>query len=235
MEGPKDLADHIKRATGEHYGHAGPAFIEMIARDLDGTRANVRGLVETWTVQNCPGGADGQVKRACDRFALVAAAGELAIAHGLLPWTVGAAAQAAALMLRCWISSRGGVGASEVATGIAQVSRFIEAHGQSRFEETGPEILVPRNVANRAGYRRGVGAQEEWWVLPETWKAEVCAGLDPTHTARALAERGMLVRGTDGFASVRKIAGRPTRVYVLTASVLADGAVGEPLSVPAEA
>jgi hypothetical protein len=75
--------------------------------------------------------------------------------------------------------------------------------------------------------------QEEW--LPETWKAEVCAGLDPTHTARVLAERGMLVRGADGFTSVRKVGGRPTRVYVLNASVLAGGAVDEPLSVPAEA
>jgi hypothetical protein len=61
-------------------------------------------------------------------------------------------------------------------------------------------------------------------VLPETWKEEVCAGLDPTRTARVLADRGMLIPGDNGFTSVRRVSGRPMRVYVLTSKILAGEA-----------
>ena len=85
--------------------------------------------------------------------------------------------------------------------------------GVCKIDEDPPN---PRVVANRAGFRRGVGEAAEWWVLPETWKEEVCAGMDPTQTARVLAARGMLVPAQRGFATVRRATGRPMRVYVLT-------------------
>ena len=43
-------------------------------------------------------------------------------------------------------------------------------------------------VFNRAGYRKGFGPDQRWFVFPETWKDEVCIGLDPTATARVLGE-----------------------------------------------
>ena len=61
-------------------------------------------------------------------------------------------------------------------------------------------------------------------MLQETWKDEVCAGLDPTRTARVLADRGMLIPGDKGFTSVRRVSGRPMRVYVLTSKILAGEA-----------
>jgi hypothetical protein len=45
--------------------------------------------------------------------------------------------------------------------------------------------------------------------------------------ARILEERGMLRRGTDGFARVVKIENRPTRVYVLTPEIMAGGRAHE--------
>ena len=58
---------------------------------------------------------------------------------------------------------------------------------------------------------------------PETWKSEICAGMDPQSVAGVLAERGMLHRGRDSFQSVRKINGSNRRVYVLTGDILAGG------------
>lgn len=171
-------------------------------------------------------GADSQVQRAADRFGLIAAAGELARELGVLPWAEGQAYRAAAVCFRAWLDDRGGAVAAEVEEAIARVRRFIEAHGQSRFEEAGGESSAHRPIISRAGWRQGTGEQEEWWVLPEIWKTEICAGLHPTQTARILADRRMLVRGTDGFTSVKKVAGRPTRVYVLTWKILAGEANG---------
>jgi hypothetical protein len=105
---------------------------------------------------------------------------------------------------------------------IAQVRRIVEAHGDSRFQRldaTPPDI---RPISNRLGYTRGSGSEQQWLVLPETWKSELAAGFNPTFVARALADRGMLLRGEDTFQQVVKIDRRSTRVYVLTATLLLE-------------
>jgi uncharacterized protein (DUF927 family) len=226
-ESAKDLANEIKQEARSHYGTAGPAFVErLIAHGLEEVKAAVTAVIAKFRADVVPAEADGQVQRAADRLGLIAAAGELAREFGMVPWPDGQAYTAAAVCFTAWLDERGGAGAAEVEEAIARVRRFIEAHGESRFEEVGREISASRPIINRAGFRRGSGEKEEWWVLPENWKMEVCSGLDPTRTARILADRGMLVRGTDGFASVKKVEGRATRVYDLTSKILAGGADG---------
>jgi hypothetical protein len=51
-----------------------------------------------------------------------------------------------------------------------------------------------------------------------------CAGLDPKMIAKALAERGLLVKGEDGKTSrLVRINGETTRVYVLAAKAWIEG------------
>jgi uncharacterized protein (DUF927 family) len=97
-------------------------------------------------------------------------------------------------------------------------------HGDSRFERIGDADARPVN--NRAGWRKGDGTERIWMVPPEVWKAELCAGLNPTMVARTLADRGMLRRGTDQLAAVAKIDGKPTRVFTLTEAILAGEGTG---------
>jgi putative DNA primase/helicase len=56
-----------------------------------------------------------------------------------------------------------------------------------------------RPVNNRAGWRKGFGREAEWLIPPETWKVEICKGLDAKMAARTLFDRGMLRRASDGF------------------------------------
>ena len=58
------------------------------------------------------GGADGQVSRVANRYALLTAAGELATAERITSWTQGEAAQR---WFADWVRERGGIGSSEVA------------------------------------------------------------------------------------------------------------------------
>ncbi|MCH8813664.1 MAG: heavy metal translocating P-type ATPase [Chloroflexi bacterium] len=67
-----------------------------------------------------PADADGQVKRAAGRFALVAAAGELAIHAGVISWEPGEACRAATSCFEAWLEARGGSGASEIRDGTEQ-------------------------------------------------------------------------------------------------------------------
>jgi putative DNA primase/helicase len=221
----KDLADAIKLTASTHYGTAGPAFIKRLLQlKIGEVQAAIKQSIAKFRQDNLPAQADGQVQRAADHFGLVAAAGELAIELEIVPWPASSAYTAACECFEAFLDRRGGLGRAEERYAIGRVRRFIEAHGESRFEETGDNSLHPRVVVNRAGFRQGKGEAEEWWVLPETWREEICAGLDPTQVVRILARRGMLLRDAKGFTIVKRIEGRPTRVYVLTSKILAgDG------------
>ena len=85
------FARHLRQAAGEYYGTAARAFLERIASRLDEIATAVAGFRDEFLSEHCPADADGQVKRAADRFGLVAAAGELATALGILPWQQGEA------------------------------------------------------------------------------------------------------------------------------------------------
>ena len=66
--------DAVVAAAETHFGQAGRAFFEKLTRDKRNWQAHDDALKEFIV-----GGADGQVKRAASKFALVAMAGELAI------------------------------------------------------------------------------------------------------------------------------------------------------------
>ena len=217
----KVLADEIKAAAQSSYGTAGPEFVRrLIADDDDKIADTIKAMVDAFRTHYAPEGADGQVLRVCDKFGLVAAAGELAREFGIVPWNEGEARDAARRCFNDWFDSRGGREAAEVQAAISQVRLFVEQHGDFRFE---PMSGTPdRPVINRAGWHREKGTKREWLIPPETWKAEVAVGHDPTLVARVLAERGMLKRAKDGFQCVEKIQGRSQRVYVVTAGIVTE-------------
>ena len=185
------------------------------------TGDDVRALVSDFVKAECPAGADGQVERVAHRLGLVAVAGELAITTSVVPWRAGEARQAAAWALRAWLANRGGTQPAEVRQAIQQVRLYIEQHGDSRFDPL--DSVEAKPSPNRAGWRKGEGEEREWLIPPETWKAEICAGLDPGFVARTLAEHGLIERASDGFQPVRRIGGSNKRVYVLNARIFAGG------------
>ncbi len=105
---------------------------------------------------------------------------------------------------------------AEIRQAIAQVRRFFEAHGEARFDRSDSlDDLDARPVSNRAGWRKGLGEDPRWFVPPETWKVEVCAGLDLRLVARELAKRGIMEKALDGYQPVWKIQGKSQRGYVI--------------------
>jgi len=185
------LARHLRTAANRSYGTPARAFLKEISRDLDSVRQAVTNLTREFLAAHVPPGADGQVLRVAQRFALVAAGGELAVAAGVLPWPPGEATNAAARCFRDWILARGGVEPAEVRTGLAQVRSFLLAHGMSRFVpawEEEPKI-PPRDVT---GYRRKAEEGWDYFVTPSAWAEEVCRGLNPQAVAAAMIERGLL-------------------------------------------
>lgn len=226
------FARRVRLATETHRGHAAHAFLERItANDLEEVATAVRAGCDRWKADHLSAGADGQVQRAAGRFALIAAAGELAAAFGVLPWPEGEASRAAAACFAAWIEARGGKGPAEVTAGIAQVRAFLEAHGMSRFEpawetDASGNTFEPRTI-NRVGFRRKDSfGRWEFYAMAEGFK-EMTRGFNSKTLAAELVKAGMLApAGTGKSSKPVKVPNAGTlKLYHFTAEALAGGDV----------
>ena len=217
-----ELAGWVKQHTATCYGTAGRAWLDYLVDHTEGLPALLRERMAAIFALLLPGdGAAGQVKRGALRFALVAAAGELATEAGLTGWPQGEATRAAQACFRAWIASRGGAGSSEVTAILRQVKGVIEAQGEARFTwwHRGADDHNTKTL-QRAGYRRmlnaegepiktdsqhgvefgdkmtpamGEGVSTEYFVLAEVFRAEVCRGYEVATVCRLLSEHGCIV------------------------------------------
>ena len=186
------FARALKDAISRSYGTPLRVFLEHVARGLEEVARQVKAFSQTFTEKYCPVEADGQVKRVCGRFALVAAAGEMGVECGILPWQRGEASRAAARCFRTWLENRGGTDAAEVQASLSQVRAFFQAHGSSRFEDL--DANHEQKVINRAGYRRkGQDGQIRFMVFPEIFRNDVCSGFNHKTVCQTLARMGALV------------------------------------------
>jgi len=179
-----------------------------------------------------PEDADAQTRDVARRFALVAAAGEMATAWGILPWPEGEASRSAETIMGAWLALRGGSGAAEDTEALARVRAFIGAHGESRFprvvdgETIGGTLALSdtgRVTINRAGFRKKVSGEAAFLFLPETWKGEVFTGADGVAGAKALDNAGFLLRGEGTKLQRRERVPEfdgPVRFYVVRASII---------------
>lgn len=224
------FAESLKQAIAENHGHAGRAFVGHLANPNLQPKLieKLKALIQRFVDTNVPVGATGQVGRVARRFGLVAAAGELCIELGILPWPEGEAIDACRKCFMAWIDLRGGVGNHEADQAIAGVRRFIELHGESRF--TAWTECIDNNgmgkTIQRAGFRRVVADEEtEFFILPEVYRTDVCAGLNPAFVTKLLIERGFLATDKNGKPQVdKRLPGMgKLKVYHLKANFMGNG------------
>jgi putative DNA primase/helicase len=245
------LSAHLRQAARTCYGTAARAFIEKLTQSRqenpDGLAALIQKVQQIFIRRaRLPDDADGQVVSVARRFSLIAAAGELARIFGVLNWPKEEAMNAAISGLQAWISARGGTGAGEDARAVAAVRRFIEQHGESRFTEirkasqqpkshwddTGEdrdlaaddETLAERLTINRVGFRRKTSERWLYLIMPESWKSEICKGLDPSRAAQALHDAGFLDKGEgQHWQKKHRVPGEQRgRYYTIKGSIITD-------------
>ncbi|WP_270817618.1 DUF927 domain-containing protein [Aeromonas sp. Y318-3] len=224
MEGGRLFADTLKTNADRQHGTAFRALVEGLAIDLDTHREHLAREIKRLASELTPKGAGNQVGRAINRFALVAAAGELATRLGVTGWPEGEAIRAARVCLKAWLMERGHLGNKEDATTLEQVRRFITAHQHSRFADW---FDASHRPANMVGYRKADSDGVSFFVLPPGW-AELTKGRDPKRAAHLCLEAGYLLTGKDKKRLQRKARlpgmSGAVWVYLLTERVLADPA-----------
>jgi putative DNA primase/helicase len=221
MDGPGALADALVGDAARFYGTAGRAWLEWCCDHHGELPELLQGLVERYRDDLVPEAAAEQVRRAGTRFALVAAAGELATRAGVTGWPEGEAMQAVRQCFNAWLGARGHMENGEESAMLRQVRQFLEANGEGRFAwwHRALDDHTPKTL-NRAGFRRLLGddgkpvksdadhqreygermsaadaelTRVDFIVLREVFEREVCRGFDPKAVARLLQRRGHLV------------------------------------------
>jgi putative DNA primase/helicase len=231
FDSPQALAQHLAKAADAYHGTAGRAFLEHIVSRADTLKAHMRGAVDRYAGEWVPEAASGQVHRVARRFAVVAAAGELATEAGLTGWSAGEAERAARRCFEDWLASRGGLGNSEDRQMLAQVRRFLELHGEGRFTDwaRADDDHAPRTLS-RSGFRKATkdaaGDVEHWtfYVLPEVFRVEVAQGFDHKAVLRVLRDAGHLVPDKGSAFSCRpRLPGLgKANVYCIAPSIFED-------------
>lgn len=226
-----DFSRAITQAAAKYYGSPGRAWLVWLTERASTLKKLIRERSDAIARQIVPELAGGQVQRVGARFALVAAAGELATEAGLTGWPAGESTRAASACFGSWMAARGGMGNSEVSSMLRQVRRFLELHAEGRFTwwHRGADDHAAKTL-NRAGVRRmlnelgepiksnsshaaeygdrifsvaGEGVSVEFFILPETFKSEVCQGFDHVSVCRVLVDHGCLVVKEQGRYDVK--------------------------------
>jgi putative DNA primase/helicase len=199
------LADNLKQATGCHYGHAGPAFVEALINDKRDLfeaydkACKIHGLI----------GNDGVEGRAAGIFALIGLAGELATEYGITGWQEREAFDAAMLGFKLWREFRG-QGQTEDRQILKAISDFIARYGDSKFSPLDDKEV---HVQDRAGYWQDNPKGRVFLFNPPGLQ-EAAAGFDKGRILDALDSLGWIVKkDQDRRSKKTRVAGASKNMY----------------------
>ena len=219
---------HLVKATSQQHGTAGVQFLERFISDrsasLQAMEQNKAKFISDYT----PANATNQVRRVLNRFATVAACGELATAYGLTGWQQGEAIAGALACFKSWLNHMGDPSQTdEHKQALERVREFIERYSQSRFDNIAKAENESPIIQNMAGYKQLDGVQGDksmvYYFLPTVFKNEVCKGLDLKTVCTALKSAGVL-KTTDNknqCKTPRLDSGKQQRAYGVYSSILA--------------
>jgi uncharacterized protein (DUF927 family) len=230
------FADELSKNSQKYYGTAGREFLKRLTQDIEEAKVFIRKTMDEFLAAAIPEGASGQIHRVAGRFALVAAAGELAIHYDItrvlgkdgiasIGWDEGTARQAVLKCFQDWMEAFGGPGLQEKTQLLADVRYFLEQHGESRFTDwyaNDPDALPSGSrTYNRAGFRRHTDEGTEFYIFPETFKRDICKGRDEKFVKQILYDHGLLKKDSQGkFTCAAKPASetKSRRFYVFFAT-----------------
>lgn len=206
-----EFSKAIKKAARLNYGVARDAFILYAAANMEAlgkTFLTVRDQVMEQIKLSYAGKEfSGQAQRAAEKFAMIAGAGEAAIASGVLPWPAGTAINAIADpggIFEKWATGRGGTGQKEdrdtlffFSSRIAQNPGYFE--DLSHNPDGKDDVHLPFTSSVRWGFREtdyvpGEGAVEVRYLFTKDMFKAFCemGGISPERALQHLKKAGWL-------------------------------------------
>ena len=158
---------------------------------------------------------NGQVERVIEHFALAAAAGELAIQAGILPWPSGQALTSTYNVFIAWYDNFNMLTKPIEDQIIECLFSVLERQGKSGFKPYRDAYGAVGNLGDCFGYRQQLGSTLEL-ILPKDGFCKLFQGFPYMTCCKILADRGMLLKDGRNCMTKRSIPGNPhSRCYVI--------------------
>lgn len=231
LKGGADFAIYLKNACSKSYGMPARIFLKYLVQDIEGSIVFIKGVMGSMRQRYLPKTASPQVIRVFDHLALIAAAGELASKFGITGWEK--ETEATTGVIKCfqdWLDTRGNLGMYEEREALSQVKSFFELHGESRFSpwERSPDDNT--RTINRIGYRRETENGIEFYVFTDSFRKEICKGLDYRSVENICLRHNFLIPDRNGSPTRgERLPGMKTnkRCYRFSSEVLVGIAEGD--------
>lgn len=190
-----NLSDALRRNSARDYGHAGPAFVQMLidSNELDNLPCMLESIRKNFPTES------GQSARVAERFAIVALALELAVDAGLLPMARDEATNSMVLLFGGWQDSHSKK-LSENGQILKSIRDFIDRHGGSRFQsiEAGAG-----EVRDRVGYWEAA-AGGRVYMFTRSGLEDAAKGFELDRVVRALDSVNAIAKRDKGRAQASK-------------------------------
>jgi putative DNA primase/helicase len=206
---PAEFANYLKTVTRQHHGTPIQKFLSLVTASKGEIESEARSIMDAFTKLVTPNNVSGEVPRAIRRFAIVAAAGEIATLRKLTGWKPGESIAAAERCFHAWMEHRRSF--DPVAKAVNRVRTFI-SENENRFEVVGGEVLL-----NKVGYKK----KSLFLICPEVFRDVVCAGAKPESVAEGLECAGFLnMSGRNRLQKQERIGGKLMYFYSVSESIL---------------
>lgn len=197
---PQDIGNRVNELASQHYGHAGIKWLEYLTKDKDAVMQKAQVLLDSFIEQHSHV-KNGQASRVLRRFALVAAAGELATLAGITGWQQGRAFEAIAQCFNAWLDSLGSGENMEETKILEHIKAFFESNGTSRFEDLtvtrqADGEVIRQRIHNRVGYYDP--NEKVYLVSPTMFKREICIGMNEANVKKVLIKHGWIKEFSEG-------------------------------------
>jgi uncharacterized protein (DUF927 family) len=180
----------LSQAAKTYYGTPIRSYLRFLSLHREEIKERVLEFKESFRRRNVATDASGEVQRVADLFALVALAGVLAGEADITGWSAVEVVHSVEAVFRSWSHARGSSKINrDVESGIEATRAFLQANGANRFQNI---ACADEKIANRAGFREKSSEGWKYYLYPQTFRDEICAGFDYRAVAREMVSRGYM-------------------------------------------
>jgi len=189
------FSETIARNACRYYGSPLREFLKHLCADVQANDETLIHHMNTFVADVCPSGASGQVKRVARKFALIAAAGKMAVSFGVLPYADNEPWQAAASWFKIWLDNRNGIGEQEITKALSRIMDHFDLYSANRYTDARSERRPIIN--NHAGYFWDKG-DDRYYLMFSPIFDELIKGVNRKALISELDKLGWLVHTRTG-------------------------------------
>lgn len=218
MESSADLVRHVREQSLLQYGTPIRNFLEGLVQDPD-IASKYQDSLQRFKAQLSVKTLSGQQIRVMYRFHLLAFAGELACAYGVMPFS--GMDTVLVQFYEDWLRQYAMGPDLESHRVLLQVRSFLQRYGATHF----PELTDGAAIVHKCfGFRKKMPQGEYDWLIPtEIFREEICAGYELRRVISALKNGGYLAAGDQKSSQFVRLPnmGR-IRVYQIQSKIMLE-------------